>query len=321
MQKGGKYVIGIALGVLAPFLVSMAGGYWLHMLVITVIFASLAVSLNLIMGFTGQINLAHIGFFGIGGYVAALVSIHWHLNGFVALLIGGVAAVLVSLLLGYISLGLREIYFAIATFAFLMLLAAVFSNLENITGGNTGLFGIPSLSLGGFELTPARKFWWYYLVLAFLLFNMFIVERVVDSRIGTALLAIREDEDLAKSTGVNTYWYKMLSFVLSSFLASVAGGLFAFYMGTMTPADCAVTPSIMVIAMCAIGGLGTMLGPVIGAVFVTLLPEVLRPVEDYYYLAFGCMIVFITIFAPNGCMGAYLSLKNKFTGGISKEKG
>jgi len=318
-KKGFKYLIGIAVGVAAPFLLGLAGTYWVHILVIVVIFANVAVSLNLIMGYTGQINLGHIAFFGIGAYTTALLMLRLDVSFWVTLVAGGMLAVILSFILGYISLGLRGIYFALATFAFLMVVGFLLINFDTFTGGARGLFGIPHPSIGGFVFEPTNRLAWFYLAFVFLLFTIFIVDRVLNSRVGRAFIAIREDEELAKSTGINTTMYKVLSFGVSAFLAGVAGGIYVAYMGAITPADCAILPTLLVIAMCAIGGMGTMLGPILGAVVVQLLPELLRPIREYYYFTFGFMIVLITIFAPEGIMGAITSLQARLTARGSKE--
>jgi len=267
------------------------------------------VSLNLLVGYTGQMSLAHIAFFGVGAYTSALLVMQLGVNCWLALLVGGIISIILALFIGWVSFSLRGIYFALVSFSFLMLIFYVFKNLEGLTGGTRGLFGIPYLSIGGFVFQPTNKIAWFYLVGAFLLLTYFIVDRVINSRAGRAFIAIREDEDLAKSSGINTFSYKMLSLSVSVFLAAIAGGFYVFYMSVLTPNDCAVLPSIMVIAMCAVGGLGTMVGPLIGAVIVTFLPEALRAAEQYYYLIFGFLIILMTIFAPDGVMGVIKSLR------------
>lgn len=298
----------VAVGVVAPLLMRLAGQYWMHMLIITAIFCILAISLNLILGYTGQVSIAQMAYFGVGAYTAALLMIHFKINFLVALLLAGLVAVVLGLFIGYITLGMRGIYFALCNFALLMLMSYTLNNLE-LVGGSRGITGIPHATIGGFVFELANKLAWFYLVFAFLLLTLFIVDRVVNSRVGRAFAAIREDEDLAKSTGVNIFGYKMLSLCISAFLAGIAGALYALYMGCMTPADCAIFPMLTILAACAIGGLGTMLGPIIGIAFVQLMPEVLRPIKTYYYLVFSLTVLLVIIFAPGGVMGAIKSLQ------------
>jgi len=318
-KKGFNYLILVAVGVVAPWLLGLAGIYWMHTLVIAGIFSILAISLNLILGYTGQVSLAQTAYFGLGAYTSALLMIHFEVNFFVTLLAAGLIAVVLGLFIGYISLGMRGIYFALCNFAFLMLMFYTLNSLE-IVEGSRGLSGIPPATIGGFVFELANKLAWFYLVFAFLFLAYFIVDRVVNSRVGRAFIAIREDEDLAKSTGVNTFRYKMLSLCISAFLAGIAGALYASYMGAMTPTDAAVLPMLMVLAACVIGGLGTMPGPIIGILFVQLMPEVLRPIEGYYYLIFSLTVLLVIIFTPSGIMGAIKSLQARLKARGSKEE-
>lgn len=310
-KKGFACLVGIVLVAIAPFLFRLAGGYWVHMLVIVGLYGILTVSLNLIRGYTGQINISHIAMYGIGAYGSALLGIKLGVNFWLALVGGALMAAVASLFIGWVSFRLRGTYYAIATMAFLRLIGAVLNNWVSMTGGDYGIAGIPSPSIGGFVFVSTDRIPWCYLALGFLMLTVFIVDRVVNSRIGRAFIAIREDEDLAKSTGINTFTYKMLAVAIASFLAGIGGGLYATYMGTITPADCAVIPSVMCLAALVVGGVGTMLGPIIGSVFINLLPEVLRAAEKYYFLIFGVVLIFFVIYLPQGIMGVITSLRRR----------
>ncbi|MBA7715768.1 hypothetical protein ES703_124826 [subsurface metagenome] len=246
-KKGFAYLVGIVLVAIAPFLFRLAGGYWVHMLVIVGLYGILTVSLNLIRGYTGQINISHIAMYGIGAYGSALLGIRLGVNFWLALVGGALMAAVASLFIGWVSLGLRGTYYAITTMAFLRLIGAVLTNWIGLTGGEVGLYGVPRPSIAGFVFEPTNRVAWIYLAFAFLMLSVFIVDRIVNSRMGRALIAIREDEDLAKSTGINTFNYKMISMGIASFLAGIGGGLYGAYMGTITPADCAVIPSASVL--------------------------------------------------------------------------
>jgi len=310
-KKSFNYLlIGIAVVAVAPLLLRLAGGYWLHVLILIGIYGSLAVGLNLLLGYTGQISIAHISFFGIGAYTSALLVMRLGVNFWLTIPIASIAALIVGFVVGCVSLRLRGTYFALTTFAFLMVIKEVFTSWRSLTQGAMGLFPIPQASIGGLTLGPGQKLIWAYIALAFLLFTVFVVDSMINSRIGRALIAIREDEDLAKSTGINTFWYKMLSFNVGCFLAGMAGALYSTYIGIMTPGDCGVLPTAMLIAACVIGGLGTMLGPVIGVIVIQVLPELLRPLSLYYMLIFGGLVVAIILFVPQGIIGSIKSLQN-----------
>jgi len=308
-KKGFAYLVGVALVAVLPHLIGLAGSAWMHTFVIVGVYGILTVSLNLIRGYTGQICISHVAMYGIGAYGSALVGIKLGVNFWLALLIGALMAGMVGLFIGWVSLGLRGVYFAITTLAFLRLIGAILTNWIGLTGGEVGLYGVPRPSIGGFVFEPTNRVAWIYLAFGFLILSVFIVDRIVNSRMGRALIAIREDEDLAKSTGINTFNYKMISMGISSFLAGIGGGLYGAYMGTITPADCAVIPSVMAMAGLVMGGQGTMLGPIIGSVFVNLLPELLRLTGEYYFIMFGVIMILFIIFLPRGVMGVIASLR------------
>jgi branched-chain amino acid transport system permease protein len=306
-------LIGATLAIVLPLIINLTGAYWMHILVLIGIYAILATSLNLIMGYTGQADLAHSALYGVGAYTSGLLAIRLGINFWITLPIAGVVAVAIGSILGLVTLKLRGTYFALACSAFLYLMIMIFTNLRNFTGGIQGLIFIPAASIGGFVVHQSDKIIWTYIVFGILLLTIFIIDRIVHSRVGRAFIAIREDEDLAKSTGVNTFWYKMIAFIVATFFAGVAGALFATYNTMVTPDNFSITVFFMIVAACFIGGLGTLLGPVIGAIFVILLPELLRVTGQYYFVIFGAIIILVTIFAPNGIMGLITSVKKKFT--------
>lgn len=309
-KKWRNYLIGIAVAGVAPLVFGLAGPFWVHELFLIAIFGILAVSLNLILGYTGQGNLAHSVLFGFGAYTSGLLVMRLGVNFWVTIPIAGIAAIIVGFVVGYATLRLRGVYFALATFAFMALMLEVYINLRGITEGLEGLMPIPKPSIAGLTLGPQQIIIWAYIAIAFLLFTMFVTDRIVHSRVGRAFIAIRDDEDLAQSTGVNTFWYKMLSFCIATFFAGIAGALYASYHGMMSPGDCNIMFLFLIIVACVSGGLGTLLGPVLGAIFVVVVPEVLRVAEVYYYLIFGAVLVIITLFAPKGIMGLITLLQN-----------
>jgi len=310
-KKNISYLAGIAVAIILPLVIRLTGAYWAHILILIGIYAILATSLNLIMGYTGQADLAHSALYGVGAYTSGIIAIRFGINFWITLPIAGLVAVAIGSILGLITLRLRGTYFALACSAFLFLMSMVFTNLRNLTGGIQGLLFIPSASIGGFVIHQKDKIIWTYIVFAVLLLTIFVVDRVVHSRVGRALIAIREDEDLAKSTGVNTFWYKMIAFVVATFFAGVSGALFATYNGMVTPANFDIILFFMIVAACFIGGLGTLLGPVIGAVIVVLLPEILRVTGQYYFVIFGVFIIAATLFAPDGVIGLVTKARKK----------
>jgi branched-chain amino acid transport system permease protein len=319
-EKGWpNYLIGIAVAGVAPLVFGLAGPFWVHELFLIAIFGIMAVSLNLILGYTGQGDLAHGVLFGIGGYTSGLLVMRLGVNFWVTIPIAGIAAVIVGFVVAYATLRLRGVYFALATFAFTELMLEAYINLRGITEGLEGLMPIPKPSIAGLTLGPQQKIIWVYIAIAFLLFTVFITDRIVHSRVGRAFIAIRDDQDLAESAGINTFWYKMLSFCIATFFAGIAGALYASYHGMMSPGDCNIMFLFLIIVACVSGGLGTLLGPVLGAVFVIVVPELLRVAEVYYYLIFGGVLIIITIFAPKGIMGVVTLLQNWLRARIARQ--
>lgn len=270
----------------------------------------LAVSLNLINGVTGQFSLGHAGFMAVGGYVAALITIavggQYQLSFlpaalsdallfFAATLAGGAAAGLAGLVVGLPSLRLRGDYLAIVTLGFSEIIRVVIENLW-ITGGATGLIGIP----------PSTTLFW---ILLWIFLVVLGSKRLVSSTHGRALLAVREDEVAAEAMGVNTTRYKVKAFVVSSFFAGVAGALLGHYLQILSPKDFTFVKSIEVVAMVVLGGLGSISGAVLAAILLTILPEALRPLQDYTgvdlrMVIYAGLLVVLMLARPKGILGS-----------------
>ena len=268
----------------------------------------LAVSLNLINGFTGQFSLGHAGFMAVGGYSSAMFSLlvgqGWvkALDAagvpaplaqgaalLVALLIGGLVAALAGYLVGLPSLRLRGDYLAIVTLGFGEIIRVIITNV-NAVGGARGLPGIPSWT----------SFFWVGLgALSVIVFSL----RLAKSTHGRALFAIRDDEVAAEALGVDTTRYKVMAFVIGAFFAGTAGGLFAHFISYLNPSEFTFIKSIEVIAMVVLGGLGSVSGAVLAAILLTLLPEVLRPVKQYRMVIYSLMLILLMVLRPQGLLG------------------
>lgn len=253
----------------------------------------LAMSLNLVTGFTGQLHLGHAGFMAIGAYTAALLSIKSGVAFVPALLASGIMAALFGILVGLPTLRLRGDYLAIATLGFGEIVRITILNLD-ITGGPFGLRGIPRLTnLPIVILVAAGVF--------------VILQSLVHSRIGRALIAIREDEVAAEVMGIETTRMKVTAFALAAFFAGIAGGLFAFWFRFISPGSFGFMLSIEVLSMVVLGGLGNLLGSILGAGFITYLPELLRTsapaIAQHRLVFYGALLVIAMILRPNGLLG------------------
>lgn len=268
----------------------------------------LALSLNLVNGFTGQFSLGHAGFMGIGAYVSAYLSTQYG-NAFINFplyaIAGGLAAAFAGYLVGLPSLRLRGDYLAIVTLGFSEIIRVIFLNTEAI-GGARGMIGIPRPpAVGGFSEFMSSYFW-----AAFWVVVTFIVHwRLVRSTHGRGFLSIREDEIAAEAMGINTTQTKVRAFVISSFFAGIAGSLFAHAVQYLNPASFAFTKSVDVIIMVVLGGMGSLTGSVVAAVIVTILPEwVLRPLQEYTRIdlrmvIYSAMLILFMIMRPQGIFG------------------
>ncbi|MGA9755712.1 MAG: branched-chain amino acid ABC transporter permease [Desulfobaccales bacterium] len=281
--------------------------YVLHLGILAGIYIILALSLNLIIGYAGQVSLGHAAFYGIGAYASALVSLHWHFPFPGAALAAMLVAGLCGFALGLPTLRLKEDYLAIVTLGFGVIVDLVFLNLE-ITGGPDGLPGIPSPSFLGINFREP----WHYLILVMVAIILVLgaTYRLVDSYHGRALRAIRDHEITAQVMGINTPAYKIVIFTLAAALAGLAGSLYAHYITFINPETFGLHTSILILAMVVLGGMGSIGGSVLGAVILTILPELLRQTHGYQDLIYGGLLVGLLILRPEGILGrGKLSLK------------
>jgi branched-chain amino acid transport system permease protein len=204
--------------------------------------------------------------------------------------------------LGAPTLRVRDIYLSVVTICFGLMVQLALVNLESITGGARGIYGIPRPSIGSFVFISPQSF--YYIILFFALLTIFSTLRLLRSRFGRAFLAIRENETAAEAMGVRTTYYKILAFALSSFYAGLAGSLYAHYVSYINPDAFTFGTSVDVLVMIVIGGLGNIWGAVIGAFVITLLPEYLRFMQQYYRAVFGLGLIFMMVFMRSGIISA-----------------
>jgi branched-chain amino acid transport system permease protein len=281
--------------------------YLLHLLILGGIYVILAISLNLIVGYAGQVSLGHAAFFGIGAYVSALASLHGHFPFPLALLSAMLFTGACGLALGLPTLRLKEDYLAIVTLGFGVIMDLVFINLE-ITGGPDGLPGIPAPRILGVSFRPPPLY--LLIVTLAVLMTLALTYRLVHSYHGRALKAIRDHETTAQVMGVNTPAYKVAIFSLAAVLAGLAGSLYAHYITFINPESFGLHTSILVLCMVVLGGMGSIAGAVVGALALTALPEMLRQFKAYQDLVYGGLLVVLLIWRPQGLLGGgKLSLK------------
>lgn len=281
-------------GGLDPYLLDVLTGIGINII--------LAVSLNLVNGYTGQFSLGHAGFMSVGAYLSSAVSLFvapklvGELSAagevtqgavfLAALITGGFCAALAGLFVGVPSLRLRGDYLALVTLGFGEIIRVIFQNVE-VLGGALGLNAIP----GSTTLT------W---VLAVAAVTVFVVHCLVDSTYGRGFLATRDDEIAAAAVGLNPTRYKIVAFVVAAFFAGVAGGLYAHFKLTITPTGFDFTRSIEIVVMVILGGMGNAVGVILAAVLLTVLPEVLRPIAEYRMILYSLLLVLLMLLRPQG---------------------
>jgi branched-chain amino acid transport system permease protein len=288
----------------APF--AFKGGYLLNVLVFMGINTMLAVALNLLLGFAGQISLGHASFFGLGAYVSGILSTTYGFNPWLTMLIAAAAVGLLAFGLGFPILKLKGHYLAMATLGFGIIVYIVFNETVAQTGGPSGLSGIPNLKLGGMLFDGDMKN--YYLIWSFALVTMLLSINLAHSRIGRALRAIHDSEVASRVMGVNARLLKVQIFALSAVISAVAGSLYAHTMSFISPASFGFNFSVELVTMVIIGGLGSIFGSFLGAALLTMLPEMLRVVQDYDIVVYGLLLIIMTMYMPKGLAGGIATL-------------
>lgn len=271
--------------------------FYLRMAALVCIFALAVVGLNLLMGFAGQVSLGHAGFFGIGAYAVAIGPTHLGIPSWVAVIVGAAAAGLMAFLVGRPILRLRGHYLAVATLGLGLLIAMVFTNEARWTGGPDGM-PVPRLEVFGFRVFGPRM--WYWISGITLVIGAWIAANLIASPTGRALRAIHDSETAARVLGVDVARYKLVAFVISAVYAAIAGAYLALFDGLVTPITAGFLRSIEFVTMAVLGGLGSILGSIVGAALLVLLPQVLTVFHDYEHIVLGIVMMLVMIFLPAG---------------------
>jgi len=300
-KKGVGFLIALIVIAAAPWLLSTS--YWRGILVLCAMNVLLALSLNLVMGYTGQLNLGQSAFFGIGAYVSTILIKTYGWNFWLAALAAVGAAGLVGVALAAFAVRLRGHYLAIASLGFAVITYQVLVNWESVTQGVRGMYGILPPVPNAVAL--------FYLVAGIGLLVYFLLDNLVRSPVGDTLRAIREDELSAAALGVNAAVWKAFAFGLGAAIAGLAGCFYPGFVGTLVPDAFGIVESFTMMAMVIVGGMGTMIGPVIGAVVLTFLPELLRGFGELRLMIYGVALTLVVLFMPGGMVQAWIAFKNR----------
>ena len=307
------FILAMAFLLSAPI---FAGDYVIYMLSLTAIYTIVSLGLNLLSGYAGQISLGHAAFLGIGAYSSAYLTVKLGLPFWFALPASGIITAVAGILIGIPALRLKGLYLAIATMAFSFIADEVILNWESVTNGANGIKLSPP-SLGPFSLDTDRRF--YYFILAITLIMLWGAKNITRSSLGRTFIAIRDSETAAETMGVNLAFYKTIAFIISAFYTGIAGSLFAHFIKYISPSNFTLLDSIGFIIMILVGGPGTLLGSVYGAIFITFLPEGIRVLKDFFPffvvetglqgLVYGLILLLFILFEPAGLYGRWLKMK------------
>lgn len=313
-----KYKLFVLLGVfivslVLPFIIPKA--LYIRYLCNILMYATLAGSLNVINGFSGQFCLGQAGFFCIGAYFCAILSKSYGVSFWILLPLAGIAAAIVGLLVSIPTRKLSGIYLAIVTMGASEIIRIIAQTWTPVTGGALGIKQIPYPSLFGLELFKPKYYYFIFLFLGVLF--LFCTHRILKSRMGRAWLSIREDEVASKSLGVETNRYKTVNFMYGAFWAGVIGAAYAPFVNYIEASQFTTDTGFNVLAMIVIGGQGTLAGPILGSAVVTVLTEALRFMGNWRYVIYGLLIIFIMWVRPQGLIGASNSI---LSGGEIKVK-
>lgn len=297
-------ILGIALLALIPQL--NLKSYYMGVLCRILLYTILAGSLNVINGYSGQFNIGHAGFFGIGAYTSAILSLQLKLPFWLALPISGLLAMIVGLIVALPTLRLKGIYLAIVTLGASEIIRLIALNWMSLTGGPNGLRGIPAPVLFGLKFSRSQQYYYIFLVLSLVFY--FMTRRIIQSRIGRAWISIREDETAARSLGVETMRFKAANFMYGAFWAGIAGGAFSPYFKFISSDMFSLDEGFNILSMVIIGGQGTLAGPIVGAIIVNFLTEFLRPISQYRLVVYAILIIAMMWLRPQGLVGVSKSV-------------
>lgn len=284
--------------------------YLIHLAILSSIYAILGLGLNLVIGYTGLLSIAHAAFYGIGAYVVAILGTSYGMNFFVALILGMILSAIVALAVGIILSKFSGDFYALASLGFGVIVYSTFLNWQGLTRGPLGIPGIDRPNLFGFSFDSNISF--LVLALVFATVSFYGCRLLVNSSFGRVIKAIREDEEAISVFGYNTLYFKLVVFVIGAILAAVAGALFAAYITFIDPSTFNINESIFILAIVILGGLSSNRGAVVGAIFLILLPELLRFVgfpsgiaAQMRQLTYGAILVLLMLYRPQGLLGEF----------------
>lgn len=295
-----------AILVITPFL--LQNDFHFEIAILAILNAMICIGLNLLMGYAGQVSLGHGAFAGLGAYISVILTSNYEFAPLFSIFLSIILMAIVAFIISKPILNLKGHYLAMATLGIGIIISIILEVEEELTGGTDGMSVDPFIVFG-FELMDSLH--WYILVAVLLILLIWMFENLINSPFGRLLRSIHDSEKAANSVGIDVSYYKSIVFVISVVIATVAGSLYAFFSGFISPAEAGFGHSIELVVMVVLGGLGRIYGAIIGAVILTALPQLLTAFEDYETLVFGAIIIVIMIFMPKGIASLWDTLIQK----------
>jgi branched-chain amino acid transport system permease protein len=294
------WLVGIVVVLAIPQIV--ADTYLLHLAVLGMLFAIVASSWDLTLGYAGVFNFAHIAFFGLGAYTSGILSVRLGISPWLGIMAGAIVAIVVAAIVSVPAIRLRGIYVALLTSAFTQLASALIVSQTSITGGLAGLVGVPGLSLGGIEFRQNISAY-FYLVGAVLLASTLFLRRVVTSDFGLSLVALRDFEEYAVSRGVPLARQRFLAFLFSAVFTGAAGAIYVHYLTVASPEVFGFSLTTLFLSMILVGGAATIYGPVVAGILLTYVSELMAPLGPVRFMILALLIIVTMLFMPQGIWG------------------
>ncbi len=297
----------VVIGLLALLPVITKSSYVLYVVSLIGVYTILGLGFNIFFGYCGQVSFGHAGFYCIGAYTAGLLAVRLGLPFFITIPLGAVACSVVAAVLGIPLLRLKGIYLALVTMCFGMILYYTADQWAAVTGGYNGL-SLPKPEIAGYIFNRVSFYW---VILISTAISFLICHNLVGSRVGRAFSAIRQDEVAAESLGIQPLKYKVIAFMVSGFFGGLAGGLYSYSSGWIVPDDFSIMATVVALVVIVVGGLGSNIGTVFGAMFVVLAPEILFGFQKYHVLIYGLALGLSLRFMPRGVMGSIYTLAKR----------
>lgn len=304
-----------AILMIVPFI--LQNDFHYEIAILSILNALICIGLNLLMGYAGQVSLGHGAFAGLGGYISVILSSNYGLSPFFSICIAVMTMAILGFLISRPILKLKGHYLAMATLGIGIIINIVLDVEDEFTGGADGM-SVDSFTILGFELVDSLH--WYILCAVLLIFTIWAFENLINSPFGRLLRSIHDSEKAADSVGINVSYYKSIVFVISVVIATVAGSLYAYFSGFISPQEASFSHSIELVVMVVLGGLGRVYGAIFGAVILTVLPQLLTAFEDYETLVFGSIIILIMMFMPKGIASVYDKIISKKESSFASSK-